>query len=171
MGATLLRSALAEAGLGDRVEVDSCGTSWESEGAPIDERTALALTRAGYEVPEHIARAVQVSELAQWDLVLAMTASHAETMRRKAEQTCTDGDGPRILLWRAFDPTAPANAREDALGVADPWYEGQRAFDRTVRQLSRALPSLVLFVRNRIAELDRTIQIETAPPKLKLGSA
>ena len=83
----MLRAAIQEAGLVGQVEVGSSGTSWEAEGMPMDDRTELALERAGYERPfEHTARTIHLTELLAWDLVLAMTADHVQRLRRMVDQ-------------------------------------------------------------------------------------
>lgn len=153
--AVILRRGLAAAGLADRVEVASGGTSWESEGHPMDDRIVAALEHAGYDQPfEHTARVIHQSEMSSWDLVLPMTAEHAQVMRRKVDAIPAGEPRPEVFLWRQFDPAAPANAREEDLGVKDPWYEGQKAFDRTVLRMERAVPSIVLHIRSRLRALD-----------------
>lgn len=148
----MLRRGLALAGLDGRVEVESGGTSWESAGQPMDDRTTLALERAGYPQPfEHTARVIHQSEMSQWDLVLAMTPEHAETIRRKVDALPAEQPRPQVLLWRQFDPAAPVNAREEDLAVKDPWYSGQKAFDRMVLHMERSVPSLVLYVRTLLS--------------------
>lgn len=154
--AVILRQGLIQAGLSERVEVGSAGTSWASEGMPMDDRTVTALVRAGYEEPfEHTARTVHQSELVEWDLVLAMTAEHAETMRRKVDQIPEGEPRPDVLLWRQFDPVVPATAREDEMAVRDPWYSGQKAFDRTVLAMIRSMPSLLVYLKQELAAIDR----------------
>jgi protein-tyrosine phosphatase len=154
--AVILRQGLLQAGLADRIEVGSAGTSWDSEGMPMDERIVKALVRAGFEEPfEHTARTVHQSELVDWDLVLAMTAEHAATMRRKIDPIPEGEPRPDVLLWRQFDPVVPANAREEEMAVRDPWYSGQKAFDRTVLAMIRSMPSLVVYLRQQLDSVDR----------------
>lgn len=153
--AIMLRRGLELVGLDGRVEVQSGGTSWASEGDPLDERTALALERAGYPAPfEHTARVIHQSEMSRWDLVLAMTLEHAETMRRKIAQLPEGEPRPAVHLWGEFDPAASANADPAELAVKDPWYSGQKAFDRTVLRMERAVPSLVMHIGARLRALD-----------------
>lgn len=153
--AVMLRRGLRFAGLADRVEVESAGTSWDAAGSPMDERTAMALEHAGYEKPfEHIARVLHQSEMTTWQLVLPMTVPHAEAMRRKTDQIPEGEPRPEVILWRAFDPTAPSNAREEELEVPDPWYQGQKAFNRTILGMEKAVPGIVLYVRSRLRAMD-----------------
>lgn len=149
--AVVLRKAIADAGLADQVVVSSAGTSWEAEGAPMDERTEKALIAEGYEPPfEHTASAIHHSQIFEWDLVLAMTAAQAQTLRRMAT---SGGDRvpPQIIVWRQFDPAADVNAREEEIPVEDPWFRGKKAFARMVRTLEGSVGGIVLHVRRELA--------------------
>ncbi|GAA1308573.1 MAG: protein tyrosine phosphatase [Brachybacterium tyrofermentans] len=150
--AVMLREAILEAGLADRIEVGSAGTSWEAEGMPMDERTELALIRAGYTRPfEHTAQTIHLTELLTWDLVLPMTIEHAQLLRRMAEQAPEGKDAPEIALWRRFDPKTSAETPETEIAVDDPWYEGQGAFNRTVVQMQRSLPAIIAHVQDALS--------------------
>lgn len=117
----------------------------------MDERTAEALARAGFtEHAAHTARSIHLSELQTWDLALAMTTAQASTLERIAEQIPDDLPQPQIRCWREFDPKLPVDAEGDELDVPDPWYQGQREFDRMVRVLQRSLPSLIVELRSML---------------------
>ncbi|GAA1490128.1 protein tyrosine phosphatase [Brachybacterium sacelli] len=150
--AVMLREAVRGAGLGERVEVGSAGTSWEAEGMPMDERTELSLVRAGYVRPfEHTARTIHLTELLAWDLVLPMTVEQAQGLRRMADQAPDGKIAPEIIMWRRFDPETPGDLPETEIAVDDPWYEGQSAFDRTVVQMQRSLPALLVHVQEMLS--------------------
>jgi protein-tyrosine phosphatase len=118
---------------------------------PMDDRTELALEHAGYPRPfEHTARTIHLTELMAWDLVLAMTPEHAQTMRRMAEQAPEGSVAPRIAMWRRYEPGAEHQAETD-LAVEDPWYEGQAAFDRTVKDMERAVPGILAELREELS--------------------
>lgn len=142
--AVMLRAAIAEAGLSERLEVGSAGTSWEAEGMPMDDRVELALEHAGYVRPfEHTARTIHLTELMAWDLVLPMTADHAQRMQRMVDQAPEDASIPEVRMWRAFEPGIDPATPQTELGVEDPWYEGQGAFDRTILQMQLAVPGIL----------------------------
>lgn len=147
--AVMLRQAIQEAGLADRVEVGSAGTSWEAEGMPMDERTELALEHAGYARPfEHTARTIHLTELLAWDMVLPMTTEHAQALRRMAAQAPDGSSPPEIAMWRRFDPATDPDTPEAEIAVDDPWHEeGQAAFDRTIREMGRSIPAIIAHVR------------------------
>jgi protein-tyrosine phosphatase len=151
--AVMLRVAFEEAGLSAQVVVGSAGTSWEAEGMPMDDRTELALERAGYVRPfEHVARTIHLTELLSWDLVLPMTADHAQRLRRMTEQAPKGVAVPEIRMWRRFEPGISPRALPTEIAVEDPWYEGQGAFDRTIQQMRRSIPGILARTRELLAE-------------------
>ncbi|MGV9181959.1 low molecular weight protein-tyrosine-phosphatase [Arcanobacterium canis] len=98
MGEVVLRERLKEAGID--AEVGSAGVSTEETGNPIDPRARRVLAAHGYPVPARSAHQATVSEL-QADLILAMTAGHAKSLRRMMKRTGSDLS--RLHLWREFD--------------------------------------------------------------------
>ena len=95
MAETVLRAALAEAGLAGAVTVDSSGTGDWHIGEPMYAQARRALTRRGYDGSAHRARQFESSWLAGRDLVLAMDARNRATQRRLARPEDTD----RIRLF------------------------------------------------------------------------
>ncbi|MGV9183766.1 low molecular weight protein-tyrosine-phosphatase [Arcanobacterium canis] len=98
MGEVVLRERLKEAGID--AEVGSAGVSTEETGNPIDPRARRVLAAHGYPVPARSAHQATASEL-QADLILAMTAGHAKSLRRMMKRTGSDLS--RLHLWREFD--------------------------------------------------------------------
>ena len=155
MAEVVLRQRFADAGLGDDVVVDSSGISDEEHGNPVDRRAASVLREHGYEVPRHRAHQATGEELADRDLVLAMTSRHARWLRTQAP----DADvAERVVVYRSFDPEAPAVegagavADESALDIDDPWYGDRSDFETTLEQVEAAADAVVEHVR---AELGR----------------
>src|SRR5208282_6096011 len=95
MAETVLRAALADAGLEDEVVVDSAGTGDWHIGQPMDAGARAALARRGYDGSAHRARQIQASWLAQRDLILAMDARNLTDLRRMAGAK----GGDRIRLF------------------------------------------------------------------------
>ena len=148
MAEVVLRQRLADAGLGDVVEVDSTGVSDEEHGNPVDPRARAVLRRHGYPTGDgHRARQVRASQLAERDLVLPMTAAHVRALRR-----LVDGDPAlteRIRMLRTFDPAAPAEPGqpEHVLDVDDPWYGPDAGFETTLAEIEAAADGIVAHVR------------------------
>jgi len=138
----VLRDRLEQAGLGDRVVVDSSGISDEEHGNPVDRRAASVLREHGYEVPSHAAHRITRDELAARDLLLAMTSRHAQWLRSQAP------DPSRVVMYRSFDPAAPTDVtRESQLDIEDPWYGDRSDFEVTLEQVEAAADAVVAHVR------------------------
>ena len=84
MGEVILRQLLDEAGLCDRVEVDSAGTGGWHEGYGADPRTLTSLTSGVYDGSAHRARQWQHAWYDDRDLVLVADRGHESELRRNA---------------------------------------------------------------------------------------
>ncbi len=100
-----------------RVTVDSAAVSGEERGNPPDRRALAELRRRGVSMPPHWARLVEPADFERFDLVLGMTASHVDRLRRLAPAQAAKVD----LLMRYADG-------HDAIDVPDPWLGGELDF-------------------------------------------
>lgn len=132
-----LRESLAEAGLGDRVEVDSAGTGDWHLGEPPDPRMVAAAARAGLSVDGR-ARRVEPDDLERFDLVLAMDRSNLTALRALARD---DKARSKVRLFREFDKTA------DADEVPDPYCGDPGGFAGVVDIVGAAARGLVARLR------------------------
>lgn len=128
MAHVVLEARLADAGLGDVVEVTSSGTGGWHVGDPMDRRAAATLTTAGYDASRHRARQWTGSDTDDADLVLAMDG-----------QNLADLAGPtaRTRLFRDFDPRDPGS------DVPDPYYGGDSGFEEVLAMVERTATALV----------------------------
>lgn len=151
MGEFLLREALEEAGLADRVVVDSAGTSDEESGNGMHPRTAAVMRRNGHRDTgwsQHRARRFAPSWFAETDLVLAVDHVHVRQLRAMAD----DAGREKIHLFRSFDPDAVALGE---LGMDDPWYGTDPAYDQTYAEVVAAVPGIVEFIRTELKARNR----------------
>jgi protein-tyrosine phosphatase len=95
MAETVLRAALAEAGLAGAVTVDSSGTGDWHVGQPMNAQARRALAGRGHDGSAHRARQFETAWLPGLDLVLALDASNLATLRRLAGPR--DRDRIRLL--------------------------------------------------------------------------
>ena len=147
MAEFLLREALEEAGLGDRVVVDSAGTSSEELGNGMHPRTVAVLRRNGHVDSgwsRHVARRFDASEFDDVDLVLPVDHEHAHRLQRLARD---EQERSRIRLFRSFDPAA---VEAGELGMDDPWYGTDPAYDQTYAEVTAAIPGIVEHVRRAV---------------------
>ena len=147
MAEFLLREAFEDAGLGERVVVDSAGTSTEELGNGVHPRTVAALRRHGHGDhgwAEHRARQFTREWWDDVDLVLPVDHVHVERLERI---TRSEEDRAKTRLLRSFDPAAVAAGE---LGMEDPWYGTDPAYDQTYAEIRAAVPGVVEHVRRAL---------------------
>ena len=136
-----LRAALDEAGLGDRVTVESAGTGNWHAGQPPDERMTAAAADVGL-VLSGEARQVAPEDFERFDLILAMDAGNYRELLAMAPD---DRARERVRRFREFETDA------DAEDVPDPYYGGPEGFGRVVQIVRAGADGVVEHVRRRLA--------------------
>ena len=165
MAEIVLRDRLAAAGIPDSgpggVTVTSAGVSDEERGNPIDSRARRVLTEAGYgtgaddvsrstdsAIASHTAHRVTDAEIAEADLLLAMTDSHWNVLQRRAAGL--GAEPTRIRMYRELDPASAQQAEavvaggasRSVLNVPDPWYGTMADFVDTLEVVERVSDEL-----------------------------
>ena len=165
MAEVVLRDRLAAAGIPDSgpdgVTVTSAGVSDEERGNPIDSRARRVLAEAGYgtgaddvsratniAITSHAAHRITDAEIAEADLLLAMTDSHWNILQRRAAGL--GAEPSRIRMYREFDPAAApqteavaaGRASRGVLNVPDPWYGTMADFADTLEVVERVSDEL-----------------------------
>ncbi|WP_236170883.1 low molecular weight protein-tyrosine-phosphatase [Pseudomonas pseudonitroreducens] len=135
----VFRHKVLEAGLEDRVEIDSAGTGdWHVGKAP-DARTCAAALRRGYDLSGLRARQVCVADFARYDLVLAMDNANLRDLKRlQAGSGKADVD----LFLRRYE-----GAMDE---VPDPYYGGEDGFEQVLDLVERACDGLLMEVKRRL---------------------
>ncbi|MFI4915681.1 MAG: low molecular weight protein-tyrosine-phosphatase [Phycisphaerales bacterium JB060] len=132
----VFRSMLEEAGVADRVFVDSAGTgAWHVGKAP-DARAQAAARRRGVDLSGLRARQVEADDLDAFDFVLAMDGANLAAL-----EAMRPGKAMRMLV---FAPEA------GTLDVPDPYYGGDAAFDAVLDLLTAASRGLLDRVRDEL---------------------
>jgi protein-tyrosine phosphatase len=148
MGEAMLRHELAARGC-DGVEVTSCGT-WASTPQAATQHAVGVLHGRGIDLSTHRSRALDASELAGADLVLAMTSVHVREigeavpsvlpkvrlMKELAELDLRPGAGLDALLAA----TRPAPRR--SLDVDDPMGLLPRSYERVATEIEAGVKVL-----------------------------
>lgn len=132
----VLNALLDDAGLGDRVLAESCGTAGWHVGERMDPRTAAVLSDAGYDATRHRARAFG-PEWFDHDLILVMDAANLDDV---LDVLPTDRHD-RVRLFRSYDPDVPTGA--PVPDVPDPWYGGPQGFLDVLAMVERTSERLV----------------------------
>ena len=132
----ICRSPMAEVVLRERLEAAGLAVpSRSTRPASATRSPATRSTRGpgdarrdGYPVPAHRARRVTTAELAERDLLLAMTAGHVRALRRIGGAGPDSGCSARSTRRRR-------RFADHLLDVDDPWHGPQEAFERTLAEI------------------------------------
>jgi protein-tyrosine phosphatase len=116
----IMRHLVAEAGLQDRIDVDSAGTGSWHVGEERDRRSRTVAKRRGMPI-EGYARQFQPEDFQRFDLVLALDHDNARDLRRLAPDQQARN---KVRLLRDFDAAAGKDA-----SVPDPYYGGPQGFE------------------------------------------
>ena len=122
-----------EAGLADRIIVDSAGTHGYHIGEPPDARTVEAAARRGYDLSGLRARKFEREDFHRFDLVLAMDRGNHAWLSRLAQPSAAHKLGMMMNYARAFEET----------DVPDPYYGGEEGFERVLDMLEDAARGLL----------------------------
>ena len=131
-----MRALVREAGLDDRIELDSAGTgSWHVGSAP-DERATAAAAARGIAL-EGAARQVSASDFDNFNLMIAMDSANLSDLRDLASD---DRQREKVRLLREFDP---ASAGTGDLDVPDPYYGPGDGFERVLDMVEASCRGLL----------------------------
>lgn len=128
---------VAEAGLNERIRIDSAGTHAYHVGNPPDQRAAQAAILRQYRMDHLTARQVEPSDIEQFDYVLAMDRANLEILRSLAGDALRDK--PRLFMSYAAD-----YGLEE---VPDPYYGGDRGFEQVLDMVEAAAGNLLDDIR------------------------
>lgn len=135
----VFRHRVREAGLEERIHIDSAGTGdWHVGKAP-DSRTCRAARLRGYDLSGLRARQFQREDFERFDLVLAMDRSnlrHIQAVRPATAWAELD------LFLRRYDMALDE--------VPDPYYGGEDGFEQVLDLIERASDALLAEIKGRL---------------------
>ena len=117
----VMRKLVGDAGLADRIKIDSAGTGDWHVGAPRDKRSSEVGRRRGIPL-SGTARHFVADDFARFDYVLAMDRQNLANLQRLAPDAEARA---KVFLLRSFDPAVAAGDDE----VPDPYYGGPEGFE------------------------------------------
>jgi protein-tyrosine phosphatase len=136
----VMRALVLEAGLEDRVELDSAGTGGWHVGSPPDERATAAAAARGIALGGS-ARRVRGDDFDDFDLILAMDRSNLSDLRELAR---SEHQRDKVKLLREFDP---ASEGVEDLDVPDPYYGAAGGFEEVLDLVHAACSGLLQQLR------------------------
>jgi protein-tyrosine phosphatase len=137
----VMRQMVSEAGLADRVQIDSAGTGGWHVGHPPDSRAAAAAAARGIALSGG-ARRFAPEDFERFDLILAMDRDNRSDLLRLAPD---ERSRARVRMLREFDPAFSAGGDVD---VPDPYNGDADAFDEVLDLVCAACRGLLDHVRS-----------------------
>lgn len=132
-----MRQRLRDAGLEDRVRLDSAGTHGYHVGCAPDARAQEAALRRGYDLSDLVGRQVDRQDFVEFDLVLAMDQENLANLRR----ICPAGQEHKLRMFLSF------SSRYTGQPVPDPYYGGPQGFDHVLDMVEDAADGLIGEIR------------------------
>ena len=140
----VFRRRVADAGLSDRVAIDSAGTIDYHAGERPDARAMATAARRGIDLADLRARGLRPDDCLRFDLILTMDRGNYNRVRRVCDGRCEGGCDVRMFLDFAADRAE--------LEVPDPYSGGPEAFEYVLDLIEAAADGLLAEVRRRLGE-------------------
>jgi protein-tyrosine phosphatase len=129
----IFRRLIEDAGVADRIIVDSAGTHGYHVGEPPDPRAVEAAARRGYVLSGLRARKFERGDFNRFDLVLAMDHGHHAILSRLAQPSAAHKLRMMMSYARRFEES----------DVPDPYYSGEQGFELVLDMLEDAARGLL----------------------------
>ncbi len=137
----VFRALVEEAGLDDRIEIDSAGTHAYHVGNRPDKRARATAATRGIALDDLTARAVEESDFSGFDYILAMDMDNFHSL----SEICPDGLEDKIHLF--MDYAIEHRVRE----VPDPYYGGPEGFEKVFEMVEDAARGLLEEIQAKLA--------------------
>jgi protein-tyrosine-phosphatase len=152
MAEVMLQAEVARRGC-DEIEVSSAGT-WAGFGNPAQPEAREVMSARGIDLEAHRSRPIDPTELAETDLVVAMTSVHTRELRQLSDEV-----GTKLVLMKEFVEMevdeCPSSALDDRLKTL---LAGQRPASRRALDLDDPM-GLPVFAYERAAkEIEAGVQ-------------
>lgn len=136
----VFRHMLEDAGLVDKVYVDSAGTHAYRQGCAPDKRSQAAANRRGVDLNKLRARRVAAEDFDAFDYLLAMDRDNFEYLLALSS---APEHHSKVQLLMDY---APHLAERE---VPDPYYSGLNGFERVMDLIEEATEGLMMHIRDR----------------------
>ncbi len=133
----VMREKLIEAGLSDRVMVDSAGLIDYHEGEPSDPRMRLHASQRGYTIT-HLSRPIRPRDFETFDMIIGMDDSNIRSLMRLAQN---DKEKSKIHKMTEFCVQTKADT------VPDPYYGGEPGFELVLDLLEDSCDGLLTYLQ------------------------
>ena len=129
MAEFVMKKKVADAGIAERFEIASAGTSDEELGEPVYPGTRRILDRLGIDYSQKRARQITRGDYERYDLIIGMDAENIRNLKRLFPHD----RGAKIHMLLDFT-SSPRS-------ISDPWYHDD--FEKTYREVDEGCDALL----------------------------
>ncbi len=129
----VMKKFVKEAGMDDKVEIDSAGTAAYHQGELPDSRMSLCASLRGYKLDSH-SRPVKTKDFYDFDLIIAMDDQNVDSLKRKA---------PDMESLAKIHKMTDYSSNTSHDHVPDPYYGGASGFELVLDILEDACSGLL----------------------------
>jgi protein-tyrosine phosphatase len=129
----VFKSLVEEIDLRENIITNSAGTHSFHEGEKADERAKKIALKRGYDLSQHQARAVKLTDFKEYDLILAMDWDNLALLQRMAPR----GTSHKLHLLMRYATNT------EAATIPDPYDVGTKGFDLVLNYIEDACEGLV----------------------------
>lgn len=140
MAEGIFRREIRNAGLQEKVAIDSAGTHSYHIGEPPDSRAQSAIRRRGVDISGLRGRQVADADFDRFDYILAMDEGNLDILKRNAPAH-THG---KIHLLLSFSSKYPDQE------VPDPYYGGTSGFEENLDMIEDAVRGVIEEIQERL---------------------
>lgn len=133
----VFRHKVIEAGLDDKIQIDSAGTHAYHVGNPPDPRSQEAATKRHFDLSAQRARKVEVEDFDEFDYVVAMDMNNQDDL----QAICPAGLEDKIHLFLKFSNNSSKKE------VPDPYYGGGNGFEIVLDLIEDAADGLIVHLQ------------------------
>lgn len=138
----IFTAAARQAGIADRVKIDSCSTAGYHIGQKPDLRMLAALEETGYTYGGHRARQFRRADFTDFDLIIPQDESNRSDILALARNAA---DADKVIPMSRWFPQG-----ERLTEVPDPYYGGKEGFLRVIELLGAASALLAADLKARM---------------------
>ncbi len=131
-----------EAGLSDRISIDSAGVGHWHVGKSPDPRAMEAASSRGLDLSDQIARTITSEDFGSFDYIMAMDRDNLSELQKMAPPETR----AEIELFLDY----AHHSEEDE--VPDPYYGGPNGFERVLNLVSEASDGLLNHIQNQLGK-------------------
>lgn len=136
----VFRKFVSDAGLGDRIHIDSAGTHAYHSGQGPDRRAKAAAERRGFSLDGLSARRVVDTDFESFSYIVAMDEDNLSALLEVADEQYHS----KVRLLLEFSESMPESE------VPDPYYGGSAGFERVLDLVEEASKELLETLRKEI---------------------